>query len=60
MVHDSLQDYVPFTFKGNQSMKNGLILLEDENIMIFGYVGNYKPSDTASHHRLLKYSATPL
>jgi hypothetical protein len=35
-----MQDYVPFTFKDNQSMKNGLIgfhglfALEDENIMI--------------------------
>jgi len=55
-----MQDYVPFTFKGNQSMRNGLIALEDENIMILGYVGNHKPSDTAPLHRLLKYSATPL
>jgi len=60
MVHDSMQDYVPFTFKGSQSMKNGLISLEDENNMILGYIRNHKPSDTAPHHRLLQYSATPL
>jgi hypothetical protein len=41
-------------------MKNGLIALEDEHIMILGYVGNHKSSDTTPHHRLLKYSAAPL
>jgi len=60
MFYDSMQDYVSFTFKGYHSMKNGLIALGDENIMIHGYVGNHKPSDTAPHHRLLKYSAPPL
>lgn len=55
-----MQDYVPFTFKGSQSMKNEMIALKDENNMILGYFGNHKPSDTAPHHRLLKYSATSL
>jgi hypothetical protein len=47
-------------FRVEQSKKTGVLDPKDEETVIIQHVGNYSPSDTASHCSRLEGSAAPL
>lgn len=51
---DVSKNRISFMFRVNQSKNNGLLNIDDEEAMIIWNVGNYLPSESASHPRRLE------